>query len=368
MFAPNRVLVLLAACTLLCGPLRAAQEQLTEQPTSEELVDAVLDGESVPQGDALELLIRRIVEPYRDAVGDISDRPVQQRLRLQETVREINAELRLRTLIAELPQADRALAEQFAAHVPKLARGLFYESPYDQEAILDQLPLEPGTGASVLVATLVFDVHESVAAQAARVAARLNDDVVARNLCRGLRDVMTLVDEDYFKPGLEELELVLGQAVYRAIGVLGEVEDSDCTPLAIRAAEHFTTRFDPRLLDVSGVFAALGELGDERAAPLLLKNLDVGTVLNVRRPASDVLVVQSVGDAALYGLVRLYGLEPQAFGFVQTPGRFGIVGFKDEHTRREAHARFRRWHQQNADKPPAERAPATRPAGDAEDD
>jgi len=326
---------------------------------ADELVRSILEGPDPPQGDTLEAFVEHIAGPYREAIGDLSARSPQERLRLQHAVRELGAELRLRTLMAELPSADRRLAEAFARRYPQTARHLFHDDPYEQQAALRSLPLQRGTGASLLVGMLVFDPDERVGGEAARVAVRLGDELVARELCRTLRDLITLLREGYFGPGSEDVELVVGRSAYRVISVISRVPSADCMPEVLEVATHFADRFDPRLLDVTEMFAALGRIRDERAVPLLHKYVNVRTILNARRTPDNVLVVQSVGDAALHALLTIYGLDPRAFGFVQSPGAFGIPGFTKDAIRREAHARFERWYERNAHLPPDRREPVT---------
>ena len=101
----------------------------------------------------------------------------------------------------------------------------------------------------------------------------------------------------------------------------------------------------------------LGELGDERAIPLLTALLDDPRLAELRSPAAGSVVAQTVGDGAFLALLKLLGFEPAKFGMTQTQGEGGIRGFSDDATRQAARQHLRQWMAENLNKPRSERAP-----------
>ena len=79
----------------------------------------------------------------------------------------------------------------------------------------------------------------------------------------------------------------------------------------------------------------------------------------LNRNITSVLAV----NAALLGLLKIYGLEPEQFDFQRTEEPRSFWGFLESDAREQAHRRFSLWHKQNASKPASERTPpASQPA------
>lgn len=357
----------------------AATAQQAPPPVGSELVQRIVGDDPAAAAQATEQLVEQIAGPVTGALGALSDYPMDARLRLDDALRQAYGEMRARLFRAELPPDDRALFDRFAAAYPRVVRGLFAGDGFDRLEALDQVPLEPGTGAGVLLAGCVGDRDPSVSERALDLAMRLKDDVVARNLGRYVAEVMKLVDSGWFKRNHPAYELVIGQNVHRAIRIVGASRAAGATdraggaddagdpvPSVIAAVRHFATAYDVNLWDVGEIMEALGQLGDERTAEVMLPFLGNATIRRSNVTADGDRATQSIGDAALHALLKIYRLDPARFGFVY--GQDGtFYGFVGAAQRQRAQRAFRAWHHENAGKPLEQRgAPRLEPAGAGE--
>lgn len=339
----GRLIRTACAAILFASGAHAQTEPDARQRRLERLIERIAAGDEVESADAADALLREVVDPLAAALGSLESRPLAEQIRITEALRAVHAELRVRLMRADLPPEDRELFDAFRARYPQLVRRLYDDDAYYRLQALQRLPLEPGTGASVLIAEKVADADEEVVDAALRLAAQLRDDVVARGLTRFIRRVMDLVDADYFQPPLEEVELVLGLYTQRCITVLGAAHAKSAVPEILRAVRHFGRKYQRNLWDIGEACLALGEIGDARAAPLLLEIRADGSVRRAVNVGPGQMISQTHGDAALLALLRIYELDPSDYRFRSPPNMPELLGFIDDADRTAAHTRFTRW-------------------------
>ncbi|RMF85970.1 MAG: hypothetical protein D6744_00485, partial [Planctomycetota bacterium] len=337
--------IALSACAaLICiGSVHAQTSPDARRQRLESLIERIASGDEVESADAADALLRDVVDPLAEAIGSLESRPLAEQIRITDALRAVHAELRVRLMRADLPPEDRELFDAFNARYPQLVRRLYDDDAYYRLQALQRLPLEPGTGASVLIAEKVADADEEVVETALRLAAQLKDDIVARGLTRFIRRVMDLVDADFFQPPLEEVELVLGIYTQRCITVLGAAHAKSGVPEILRAVRHFGRKYERNLWDIGEVCLALGEIGDARAVPVLLEIRADRSIRRAVNVGPGQMISQTHGDAALLALLRIYGLDPSDYRFRSPPNMPELLGFVDDADRTAAHTRFTRW-------------------------
>lgn len=363
-----------AAVVLIAGvwPPAGVADPPADSPASAELkrlIDRIASEDPTESHDATEALIDKVVSPVAAAVGRLDERPMAARMQIDDALRQVYAELRARLFRAELPAADRQLFDEFAALYPLLVRRVFDGDASERLAALDQIPLEPDTGAGVLLVARVSDRDADVGEHALELATRLKDRVVARNLARYVHEVMRLVHSGFFHRQHTDVELVVGLFVHRAIRIIGQTGDTETLPDILDAVRYYLPHYRKNLWDVGEIMEALGSLGDERAVEVMLPVLSNETIRRANYTPEGDRASQTIGDTALYGLLKIYHLDPKAFGLVFSADR-QFYGFLDPSRRAAGHRKFRKWYQDNASKPPAQRgaptsapvAPTTKPA------
>ena len=354
-------LILLALAVCSVGPAAGQDDKKLA-----EIVERIAKGDDAESADATERMIERVIAPLADAIGSLEKRPAAEVVRLREALGQLSAALRIRLARADLPEEDRKLFDQFARAYPDLMRQLFHDQVRVRAAAVQQIPLDPDSGAGVLIARRVDDEDETVAVAALEVAMKLRDKVVARNLNRWVKDVVATLRSGHYGPGDSEVKLALAIFAQRAMRVIMAAGYSEAFPDLLEAFRFFASagaeRWHPDM--IAAVAMAFGELGDERAIPLLTALMDDPRLAELRSPAAGSLVAQTVGDGAFLALLRLLGFEPSKFGMTQTPGESGIAGFSDDGTRQAARQHLRQWMAENLTKPRAQRtAPGPLPAG-----
>jgi len=383
----NRTLAILwLALLLMATPAaRAAAQQDEDRLT--QLVEQIARGDQAQAAEAAEEFIELAIGPAARALGAIEGRPVAEQERLYRVMGRLGAALRVRLARASLPDEDRKLFDSFAARYAGLVERLFDDRVDVRLAAMRQIPLEPGTPAGVLIVTKLYDGDGDVIAEALKLAARLKDQVVVRGLLRFVRQVLDEVRAGRFQGADRESEYMYIKYAQDAIVVLADARAKPAVPLIVEALESFTRDEYEAFWDAGVAAAALGKLGDESAAPVLLRLIEVPKVRDLRALKPGVMAKQTVGDAALHALLTIYGLDPGAFGFYEgePPGRpvapvdaaepagaqplpwelhgTPFYGFTDDTARQKAVQRFRVWHQANSGKPRAQREkPAAAPA------
>jgi hypothetical protein len=346
----------IAAIALLLAS-GAAPDARSDEPLRDlkQLIERIAGDDATLADAATEQLIDQIVAPLVDAIDSSNDRPIDAQLRLDVALRQLYAELRARLFRADLPAPDRELYDRFAEAYPRVVRRLFDGEPIERITALGQIPLEPGTGAGVLLVARVSDRDGDVAERALELAMRLKDEVIARNLGRYVHEIMGLVDSGFFKTQHPDVKLVVGLFVQRAIRIIAETGSPAALPDILAAVEHYG-RDPDSLWQMRDVLESLGKLGDERAVATMRPYLADPTLQLSNLTPDGERATQTVGDAALYGLLRIFKLDAGAFGFVHSEDQ-QFYGFVNDARRTAGHRKFDAWYRENAARPSADRKP-----------
>jgi len=325
------------------------------------LLDKVARGDEVESAAAADQIIEQVVGSFADAIGPLEDRSVEEIVRLRALMARFSGELRLRVFRADLAEKDRELLDAFAETYPELTRRLFDDHYLVRLAAVNQIPLEPNSGAGVLIAAKVNDEDEDVADAALEMAAKLHDPVVARNLTRYVRDATTTIASGFYGPGEQTIARTVALFVWRASTVIGAAGAAESTPALIEALRFFGRSRYWDNHQRAEVIRALGKLGNPRAAEVLLTFLDDGARLRWRPGEKDKRIQETVGDIALLSLVRVYKLDPGEFGLLVVEAEPEFAGYIDPEARRAGHRDFRIWHSRNAPQPTTQPAASESP-------
>lgn len=374
---PRRVMPAILFMALAAPPVlgqdAAAEEKL------QRLIDRIAAGDELEARDATDQLVELVYGPLTRAIGSLEktpggdrERSVNEQVRIRQALSRLHAALRVKLLRLDLPEEDRKLLDRFRRDYPDLTEALFHDNYRIRRSALDAIPLDPGTGAGVMICARVDDEDADVAEAALEIAAKFDDPVVARGLTRYVQGATRAVQQGYLKDARDVLE-ALALIVHKCIDILARSRHPDAVPVVVEAFRTFSRMPQWDALHRARAARRLGEFGDPRVAPALLEVLDSTQEAEFRATPAGASVVQTVGDAALLGLLRLYDLRIEAFGFVTRDEWVGFAGFTDARSRSDAVRRFRIWHEQNAAKPRDQRAapaaepgppPESKPAGD----
>lgn len=355
--------VVAAGGLLLLTPGPSGAQERPEQGGLRPLIERIATGDEVEFADATRQLVEQVVAPLAEAIGSLEARPAAEQVRIRQALARVSATLRVRLLRADLPEEDRKLLDEFARSYDDLLLRLFDENYRVRAEAVGQIPLEPGSGAGVLICAKVNDEDEEVAVAALEAARKLRDGVVARGLMRYVRGATEAIRSGFYRPSQHELAMTVALFVKDAIVVLGEARATEGVPTILEALRYFagTTYWAPG--HVGEVAAALGRIGDERAGAVLLRLLNDETFLRRRTGEDGRAIVQTVGDLALLSLLRIYQLPTGSFGLHTLPGAEDFAGFTSAEEREAARRIFRRWYEENAGRPAEERRPpALQPA------
>lgn len=350
----RRFALLAAALTVA-----AAGAQTSADTRFKALVEKIATGDDVDADLATRRLIESMVDPLADAVGSMEKRPIAEQVRLRAALSKIGAHLRIRLFRADLNDDDRRLFDVFFKQREELVERLFDDRFTERQAAVEQIPMEKNSAAGLLIAARVDDEDPAVAEVALEAAARLNDAVLARRLARYIRDAGETVASGYYDKIPRAIVDELAEIVLKAIEVLSRDEAGRYAPdvaVAVRA-------FSQRGWDVyqrARAVRRLGELGNPQTAPVLLAMVDAPDVAQMRSAGPASIIEQTLGDAALLGLLAMFRLPPADYGFITNPElRDFEGGFSDAKSRAESRRKFRAWYESNAPKPAAASAPAT---------
>ena len=302
-----------------------------------------------------------------EAVGPLGKRPVGEQQRLHAVISRVSAALRVQLLRLDLPTEDRRLFDAFELHYPDLVEQLFEDEPQRRMSALRKIPLEPNTGAGVLLAAKVDDADFEVVELAFEIAYKLHDTVVTRNLLRQVRHWNAALRDGVFEADEGTYRIVLVHLVDKVARICTRAPCPQATPTLLEALRLFA---DPakknRLVRYEGVIEALGWLGDEAAAPDLVKLLPDGRVAMQISIGQGQAVIQTTGDAALIALLRIFKLPHEPFGLMTGERGVSHAGFESAAQREAGHRAFLAWYEANAKRPAAERAaPTSQPAAAA---
>jgi hypothetical protein len=330
----------------LCIP--SAVHADDENARMKHLVEKIACGDEVEAAAASEQLIELVTGPLADAIGSLEARPAEEQVRLRNVMARLAGALRMRVFRADLPAEDRRLFDGFSAAYAELVQRLFDDNYRVRMAAVLQIPLEPDTGAGVLIAAKVNDEDEDVAKAALTVAAKLHDAAVARNLTRYVHDATATIAAGFYGPAQQDIARTVALLVWESIRIIGEAGCTESVPTLADALRFFgrSTYWDH--YQRSEAMRVLGRLEDARAAPLLLEFLDDATLLRVQTDREGQRVSETVGDVALLSLLRIYKLKPQDFGLRIASPQEDFGGYASEEARHEGHRAFRIWHQRHA--------------------
>jgi len=332
----------------LCAP--AAVRADDQNARLKRLVDRIARGDEVEAAAASEQLIELVTTPLTEAIGSLGARPIEEQVRVRRVLARLTGALQMRVCRIDLPPEDRELFDAFATAYPELVQRLFDGNYRVRKAAVHQIPLEADTGAGVLIAAKVNDEDDDVASAALEMAAKLHDAVVARNLTRYIADATATVRSGYYGPEAQDLARTVALIVFESIRVVADAGASQSAPEIIEALRFFGRSKYWDQYQRSQAIGALGTLGDERAAPVLLDFLDDRSPLGTHQTEQGKRVSGTVGDVALLSLLRIYRLSPEDFGMLVPAAQQHFAGYADEQARRDGHRAFRIWHQHHAGK------------------
>ncbi len=327
------------------------------------LVDKIARGDEVEAATASEQLIELITGPLADAIGPLDTRPAEEQVRLRRVMARLAGTLRIRIFRIDLALEDRKLFDVFAAAYPELVQRLFDDHYAVRMAAVLQIPLEPDTGAGVLIAAKVNDEDEDVARTALTAAAKLHDAVVARNLTRYIRDATATIAAGFYGPEQQAIAQTVALLAWESTRIVGEAGSRQSVPVLVDALRFFgRSRYWDHYQRAEAA-RVLGGLGDARAAPVLLDLLDDPSPLHARTDDKGQRISETVGDAALLSLVRIYRLKAEDFGLLVPSPEGEFAGYLDDEARRAGQRAFRIWHRQHAGEAATEAdQPTSRPA------
>jgi hypothetical protein len=338
-----------------CGLSWAAPDDSAEL---RKLLERVARADENDASEAADALIERVTGPIGAAIGATDWKTLDERVRVQMFVSRLSAALQVRAFRSGLTGEEAQRFDAFHKRHPQLVEQLWDPDPARRAAALGQIPLEPGTGAATLITAKINDNDPNVIEMALQLAGSLKDPALVSGLRQFLRDAVELSASGLAR---SKPDVVLMLALYssRAIQVLGQHGASEALPEILTAVKAFAGLTDAAtFFPLENVVPAIGRIGDESSAAHLLPFLEDSTVLKLHRTPSERLARQTVGDLVLLSLLRIYKLEPAAFGFAIVDEQ-GFSGFESDDARREALRRFKVWRQENAGKPASERQPPT---------
>jgi len=354
---------------MLCGAalftaFAPALPARAQPPTDfKRLVEQIAEGNEDESAEAADRLIERVVAPLTEALAGLEARPPQQQKRLLQTLGRLTAVIRVRLYRGTLPAQDRQLFDEFSRLHGGLVEALFQDDPERRRKALQQIPLEPGTGAGVLITAKVEDWDFEVMEAAFKAAATLKDEVVARGLVRYLQQLVETAQSGQIRADQVEYGVAMADTSRSAIRILGQAGAHDAAPVILDAVRTFGRPPLREFFALPDAFEALGRLGDESAVPVLLEFVHDRERYAVRSVTKGTLIQQTVGDAALLALTRIYGIPPEQLGFYVDSATGGPIGFTSDETRTTAVRAFLRWQKENGDKPrPGRAALATQPS------
>lgn len=318
-----------------------------------QLVETIATGDEVESAAATEQLIELMTAPLAEAIGSLEQRSVQQQVRLCEALARLDGALRMRVFRLDLPAEDRDLFDRFASAYPELVRRAFDGNYRVRIAAVHDIPLEPDTGAGVLLAAKVNDEDADVARAALDVAATLHDRVVARNLIRYIRDATATVRSGYYGPRDQDLARVVAVIVYDSIRIIGAAGATDGAPDVIDALRYFGRTKYWNNHQRAGALRVLGRLSDRRADPTLLAFIDDENAVRWRSLGNGKRLTETVGDVAARAFMRIHNLQPADFGMSAAPDDPGFTGYLEDKSRREGRRKLLIWRKRQAATQPA---------------
>jgi hypothetical protein len=308
-------------------------------------------------GDAL---IDLWVTPLAEELNRIESGPREARIRVARAMQRGLCALRFQLAKAKFDEADRARLDRIYVRERRLVEELFHDDDRVRMAALERIPLEPDTPAGLLLAAKLFDDNAEVMDRALARATELHDASVLRGVRRLCDEVLIELQTPPADSDEVVAAIVLGTFLERGAMILATHGDAQDAALVTRVLDRIGGRaFRPYLQHLPEILDGMGRIGDEACVPTLMTFLDDGTVRLLPRLGEDKPVMRTAGDAALLAVIRIYGLKPAAFGFVSSKADAVEQGFLNAEDRSRAHLAFRKWYEENANKPKDQRAAFT---------
>jgi hypothetical protein len=355
------LLLTVIACTVISTLLadEQARPEPSQRPSTEQLVQAILDGKD-RDGELAFEVVDRTLGPLLSAIDHADPQTFAQLRELDRLTTLYLTQLRLRLIRMGMPDADRRLLDDWVDLNPEQAARLL-AAPLDARLdALNELPLTPGSVTGVLLVALTEDHELEIANQAFKHAAKLHDEVVARNMTRQLAKWLNRAEDESYRPDELPYRLLFLQFANQAAEILRQCEWTGSAEVLRRGLKlQMESRLPAGYDLIWNYVLALGAVRDQAAVPMLLELLGKQRVHWQRNlPEHGGLLVQSVGDAALISLLRIYELDPAGTEITERDvGDWSTGGFlKRKQALRVAKA-FEAWHKANADLPPEQREP-----------
>lgn len=306
-------LALLLAVGGAAGVARAAADDELKR-----LIEQIARADEHEAADAANRLVERVVGPVAEAFGSLESRPAEEQRRLRAVLARITAALRVRVFRADLSAAEAELLDRFMPRHAELVHRLFDPSFRVRLDALSSIPLEPNTAAGLLIAARVDDEDEEVAMAALDVAAELHDAVLGRRLVKYVQGATQAVRAGLYADD-DDLAATVTLIAGRCCLILGECGLPEAVPVMTEALLFFGRSPQRAFIRVPELLDTLGKLGDERAVDALMAYVGERDLRYMRLGPQGQMILQLVGDTALLNLLRIYRLEPEAFGFLRAP-------------------------------------------------
>lgn len=346
---------LLFLLSVLIPPPLSPQQAKPDELKS--LIERIARGDEVEAADATERLLQLAVEPLAGAVGSLDKRPLSEQLRVAQALERVHANLRLRLFRADLSDEDRTRFDAFWKRSAKIVEQFFDEDPEVRTEAITQAPMERDSATGLLLAHAAVDWNAATRETALAAIRKLKDPGAARLLTKNLSEMLAAIRGKMFGPSEDDVVIVMADMSKHLIDVLGDCEYPAATPVIADVLGYFIHTDKRPYFEPAISVLALGKLGDERAVPLLLELVDDPEIARITgAPREGRPFAQTVGDASLLALCRIYHLPPEAFGLTWLVEAPDLAGFVEDAQRRAGRQAFRQWQSQNGDKPRDQRA------------
>ncbi|MFN0134842.1 MAG: hypothetical protein ACKVS9_01850 [Phycisphaerae bacterium] len=324
------------------------------------LIEQILKGDEVESKEATQRLADQVTATLAKSLGTIEyDKlTMPQAIRLKVALEAISSQLRARTFRATLPTADRELFDRFEKEYPDLTVRLFHDSEFVRRTALEQIPLDPGGGAGIMIAARIDDATEDVMDAAIELAGKFKDPVLTRRIAFIIRDYTNAIRGGYYDVGQQDLARTIAIFVGEMVKVLiaHDAREHAATVAEVTAYFGRGKLWDEH--ETAEIIRALGAWDAPPVVDLLLGMLDDPRLADFRVPGPAQKISQTVGDAALLALLSVHKLKAEDYGFV-TDSERGMTGFPDDKSRIDARRAFRAWHEKNRPRAASQPASAT---------
>lgn len=308
-------------------------------------------------------LIQRVTRPFATALASQPDRPLEQRLRLDRTLRRARSALVIEVERARLDAADRARFDAVRARFPAEVHQLFHDEIHVRVAALSRLPIQADdAGLMLLLAMKLESDPELLSELIERVEAlehtRLLSPMVAMLI---MRDVAALRELEVFGRDAPAYRIVYLNRISKLVRWLAPITaGAGATPrpgpptsagavdLPRVVRETFGTlagaEFDEyrEFIDALAFAETSARFADRSALPLYAPYLADQRPHRPIRDETGTLHLVTVSDQTLLFMLQTLGETPEALGFEQVDAR-GRYAMRSDTARERAVAHMRQW-------------------------